>query len=173
MAYLNTTGAAWGWIVTLAASWLLPRFPGCFTIVNTLALQPRAASRLMFNHEGWVFRTAVSGWGCDRVDIRLGFGRIKLSVVLQSLHFSMIDSKAYNKDICKTCKTYVKLASHFHKNCRLAIQGPQDIPSSLVKWITPSTAMLHMVILTKKKKCSSSVHHGACFFGRVLHSKYS
>jgi hypothetical protein len=66
----------------------------------------------------------------DRVDIRLGFGRIKLSVVLQSLHFSMIDSKAYNKDICKT---YIKLASHFHKNGRLAIQGPEEMPSSSVK----------------------------------------
>jgi len=51
-AYLNTIGAAWGCIVTLAASWLLPRFPGCFTMLNTLALHPRAASRLMFNQEG-------------------------------------------------------------------------------------------------------------------------
>jgi hypothetical protein len=56
----------------------------------------------MFNHDGWEFLTAGSGGGCDRVDIRLGFGRTKPSVLLQSLHFSMIDSKAYNKDIYKT-----------------------------------------------------------------------
>jgi hypothetical protein len=35
-------------------------------------------------------------------------------------------------------------------NDRMVIQGSEKIPGSFVKWINPSTAMLHMIILIKK-----------------------